>query len=505
MGPAVTTFTPRDFQREFIDRSAARLINEQKCGCAAWHDPGLGKTAATLSLMQRLDAHLKMEEGRPLRTLVIAPLRVCSRTWPEQIKTWEFPFSHTVLCGTAKQRTERLNEPTAIHLTNPESLLTSKRRATGTNSPSGAPEYQYTTYEWLFAQKNLPGYDLLILDESQKFKNWSAVRTKSLRKNLARFRWVIGLTGTPADNSLADAFAQVYALDRGEGLGKTITFFRNNYMLRGGFQGKGWVFREDRKSQLYEAVSPVVHRCDAATHLDLPKKIDHIIKVALPERALTEYVRLERQLFIELEAKDAILTASSAGAMYSLCRQLANGGVYEKIEPGAAGRKVHQIHTAKVEALEDLIDELQGKPVLVAYQFQQDLERLQRAFPKAPIVKGGQSAKATTQVLDDWESGNVHVLLTQCQTVAEGIDGLQKGGNDIAWFGLTDQPGCHTQYNARVHRQGNNGKQVRIHYLLAENTVDEAIWDRLQDKDKTQDALLAALKRHQERQQRETY
>lgn len=470
-------FTPHQYQQAAIDFVSRRLGDERAEGAALWLDPGLGKTAITLRAIERLRA----DHGLGRRVLVIAPLRVIYSVWPAEVRKWGFRFSTSIVHGSANQRRKALDAPADIYLLNPE----------------GVP--------WLMdefrARPQQQGWDLTVLDESTKFKSWTAQRTKALRVLVPKLGSRLELTGTPAPNHYGDLFAQIYFLDRGEALGKTLTRFRDQYcyLERGGSFHR-WALRDSAGPAIESQVAPLVLRMNALDHLDLPALVTNPIWVDLPTPIHREYRRLEQQLFAEL-AGGATLVASSGGGKYAHCRSVANGGCY-LVDPVSQQRKSVHVHDAKVNAVQDLLEDLGGKPLLVAYQFHHDRERLLRVFPEAPTISGGTSAKESTAIIERWNRREIPILLVQPQALSHGAN-MQRGGNDICWFGCSDQPEIHTQFNARLYRQGVEG-QVRIHYLLARRTVDEAIFARLQDKDRSQAALLRAVEEYRIRMQEGT-
>lgn len=467
-------FKPHLYQQHAIGFCLEKLLwtTESPAGVGLFLDPGLGKTAITLSVLTHLKAL-----GEMSRALVIAPRRVVTNVWPAEIDKWKFPLTHTTMRGG--DRVNKGRRWTDIALINPESLLTRREGKTkAILTPALISEL---------------GFDTVVVDESTKFKSWSAARSKELRGMLRAIPKRIILTGTPSPNSLLDLHPQIYLLDEGRRLGKTVTEFHSRYCQQGAQRIGGgrtiavWTVRPERKEDLETAISDIVLRLDAKDHLDLPPLLHNDIWVELPPQARKAYRGMEKELFALLHSGET-LTASSAAAVYAKCRQIANGGCYD------ADRRAHEIHGAKIEALDDLVEELSGKPVLVAYQFQHDLERLLK-WREAPAIRGGTSDRETEKVLAGWNAGNVPLLYCQPQAMSHGLNMQMGGCRDIAWFGLTDSLEVYDQLNARVYRQGVGG-QVRIHHLLASDTVDLPIHERLEGKSQSQTALLDALKRY---------
>ena len=447
------------YQEEAAAFLAVRLFVLREPGAGLFLDPGLGKTRTTLTVLDRLRTL-----GETERTLVVAPIRPMYSVWPNEIKKWRFDFTHQVIHGTPNQRTKALYKDADIHLVNPEGLL------------------------WLAKQDSWP-WDTLVIDESTKFKNWTAKRTRALRKVALKSNKRIILTGTPSPNALSDLFSQIFILDGGESLGKTITFFRNKYMKRGGYLNYSWTIRdENAREEVAEAIHPLVLTMKAEDHLDMPRLVFNDIWIDLEPNLAADYKQLEKQLFLALDGGEDLIV-SGAGGCYAACKGFANGGVYEQLDDG--GRETHHIHKQKVNALADLLDELGGKPALIAYQFDHDLERIEAKLGKLPVINGKTKPKELQESIDAFNAGRTH-LVVQPQACSHGLN-LQQSANDVIWYGLTDQPEVYEQLNRRIYRQGVSG-QVRIHRLLVRNTVEEMMLARITDKGLSQTKLIEALK-----------
>ena len=471
----VPTFIPHDYQETAISFLLGRILVDDEPGAGLFLDPGLGKTAISLESLWRMK---RVGAFRP--TMIIAPLRVIYGTWPTEIKDWRYPFSWTIVHGDARKRENELLKNVDLYLINPEAI-----------------NWLARTYAIKSRHRFRP--EFLVVDESTKFKNWSAKRTVALRSILPRFkkRWI--LTGTPAPNSYTDLPAQQFIVDNGEALGKTIGAFRLNYcQQRASAYHPGGDFEvlESMQSTIEERIAPSTLRMNCEDYLDMPERLDHMITVELPPKARAAYDDVERQLWHLLESGET-LEASNAGAKYSLCKQMARGGSYYTDDDGE--RRVRELHEAKLEALVDLVDELNGKPLLVAYQYGHDAERIRRAFPKAPVIRGGVKPAESTRLCEEWNAGKHHVFLVQPQALSHGAN-MQFGGADLAWFGHTDQLEIYIQFNARLWRQGQK-LPVRLHHFIADDTVDLAVWDRLGEKGSRQDALLKALENYRKAKQ----
>lgn len=431
----------------------AFIINRLKTvpGVGLWLDCGLGKTATTLHAIQTL---------RPKKTLIVAPLRVCYLVWRQEAEKWGIPLRFSLVHGSPKQRDLALNQDADVYLINHD----------------GIPWLETTKFR----------ADLVVIDEVTAFRNWSSKRMKSLRRLLLRLPKRITLTGTPVPNGLGDIFAQHYILDDGATLGAGISKFRSKYMMQGGFQNRQWFMRPEMVEPLKAELAPWYLHQSAMDHLDMPEVVRNEILVEMPKEAKDRYKTLEKEMVVELEGDDPVI-AATGGSKYNLCRQFASGGIYDTM------RSAVSIHDAKTDALEDLIDELNGKSLLIAYCFRHDYLRIKERFPKIPSIDGQVSQIETMKAIEGFKSGAIKQLAVQCQAMSHGIDGLQKVCNDICWYSPTDQPEIRSQLEARIWRQGVKG-QVRIHYLLSKGTVDVGIKRVLDNKDACQRDVLSYLR-----------
>jgi SNF2 family DNA or RNA helicase len=258
--------------------------------------------------------------------------------------------------------------------------------------------------------------------------------------------------------------------------------------------GRKYLMTDAAKQEFYRRISPSVLRMGAEDHLDMPPRVDRTVEIDLPPRIATIYRDIEKKLFAQLD-DGSDLVASSAGAKYTLCRQIANGGAYQT-DPITEERSELYVHDAKLDAVREIVSELNGKPAIIAYQFDHDRDRLSKAYPKAPAIRGGLPIKRTIEIVDAWNAGEIPVLLVQPQALSHGAN-MQTGGRDLIWFGHTDQLEIYLQLNARIYRQGQTG-QVRFHHVVARGTVDEAVFTRLMDKTADQDAMMKALQAYRE-------
>ena len=446
-------------ERPYVDPSRLPTKGGKLCarpfygggnGVGVFLDPGLGKTLTTLTVADTLRGF-----GEVYKTLIVAPLRVVHNVWPQEIDRWGFNFKVSIVSSpVSKKRIEALNAE-----------------------------------RWKDPKQYVPGFDLLVVDESSKFKNWSAKRTPALCRLAEKIPNRLILTGSPAPNSMTDLFSQIRILDGGEALGKTKTYFNAHFCTKGGFRGREWIIDGDKAERGIEAaISPIVYRLSADDCLDLPPLLRNKVNVDLPPAVFKAYRQIERELFTLLDNGEK-LTATNAAAKYILCQSIANGGAYKGDDFG--NRDEIHVHDAKVDAVEEIIDELQGKAAIVVYQYNHDLHRLQKRFPKAPVIKGGLRQTDADRIFKDWDNKAIPVLLCQPQAMSHGLN-MQKGGNDIIWLGLTDSLETYEQTNCRIFRQGVVGP-VRVHHILANGTVDAVKYQRLKDKDQKQTALLKAF------------
>lgn len=456
---------PRIFQK----RAVEWMLAHGSAGLFA--DPGAGKTSVTLKAFD-----IVKTEKLARRALVIAPLRPCYQVWPLELYQWT-DFHHLrlqVLHGPKKN--EALEEDADIYVINPDGL------------------------EWLFDEERFEslGIDTLVVDESSKFKHTGTKRFKLLKPHLDVFkrRWL--LTGTPNPNGYEDLFGQIYLLDMGKALGRYITHYRTEYFFPSGYGGFDWKLQPDAEKRIQKAIKPYILRLDMEDYLDLPEIVPNTVRVDLPEKARKLYDDVEDQLFAELDS-GATVTAVSKGAAYNKCAQIANGGVYEDVEEFellmTGKRTVAHIHDAKTDALEELIEELQGSPLLIGVEFKHDIIRLQERFGKSmPILAGGVSVKRGMELERLWNRGDIPYMAAHPASMGHGLN-MQKGGcHHIAWYGITWDYELYDQFIRRVRRQGNKNAKVFVHHFVARQTVDEAKMRALASKRKGMKGLLDALR-----------
>ena len=410
------------------------------------------------------------------RVLVIAPLRVARDTWPAEIQKWDHlrGLTYSVAVGTEAERIEALQQNTMIHIINRENV------------------------QWLIEQSGLPfQYDMVVIDELSSFKSYQAKRFRALMKVRPRVRRIVGLTGAPSSNGLMDLWAEFRLLDMGRRLGRFITRYREEFFLpdrRSAQQVFTWKPRPGAEEEIYRRISDITISMKSTDFLQMPAYISNRVPVKLSPAERKTYDALKRELVVSLHGAeiDAVNAASLSG---KLC-QLANGGIYD------ADHRSLFFHERKLDALEDIIEAANGQPVLVAYWFRHDLERIQKRFPVREI--------RTSADITDWNSGRIPVACIHPASAGHGLN-LQAGGNTLVWFGLTWSLELYQQTNARLWRQGHMVLTIprlrQMTYsgiippeknIVTENTIDEQILAALERKDTTQAALMNAVKAQME-------
>lgn len=332
-------------------------------------------------------------------------------------------------------------------------------------------------------------FDGVVLDELSSFKSPSSKRFKAMRKVRPLIKHIVGLTGTPSPNGLIDLWAQIYLLDQGKRLGRTLTEYRNRYFnpgRRNGYVVYDWVPKDGAEDEIYRRISDICISMKACDYLKLPERVDVVRAVKLNDEAQAAYTEMEKEAVLELGPNE-IVDAGTAAVVSGKLLQIANGAVYD--EDG----KTHIIHESKLDTLEDVIESVNGRPVLVFYAYQHDLERIMQRFPQARKLEG--SAE-----IDAWNRGEIPILLAHPAGAGHGLN-LQAGGNHIVWFGLTWSLELYQQANARIYRQGVKGERITITHLVAEGTIDEDVMKVLDGKATRQDALLEAVKARVEKYQ----
>lgn len=436
----------------------------EHAAAALFLDPGLGKTGITLAALKVL-----FKQGMINRVLVIAPLRVCYSVWPREVEKWA-DFQHMkigVLHGPEKE--DVLRSDAEILVINPEGL------------------------QWLLAKevfKHLKA-EVLIVDESTRFKNSQSIRFKNLRGVIGKFRYRWILTGTPMSNGFLDLFAQLYIVDEGRALGRYITHYRNKYFDRTGFGGYTWELREGSERAIYRAIKPYALRLQAEDFLELPKVVEVNVTVDLPPKVRDIYESMENEAFAIIDEEG--FGAGHAAAALNKCRQIANGALYRD-----DSKEFVSLHYEKCMALESLLEERNGRCTLVAYEFEHDYKQSEKYFgKKLPRIGGGVSAKEADKLVAKWNAGDLPVLLVHPASAGHGLNMQDcELADAIVWYGLTFDLELWDQLNRRLYRQGAKFKQMYIYRIIAANTVEYGMIRSIEKKDKKQKNFLQALKRY---------
>lgn len=449
-------FRPHAYQQHCINR----ILEIKKLGL--FLDMGLGKTVTTLTAVKEL----KYNRFQVCKVLVIAPKKVAEGTWTKEAAKWDHTKMLRVspVLGSQAKRIRALNTPADLYVINRENVC------------------------WLVDYyRNAWPFDMVVIDESSSFKSHSAKRFKALAGISSRISRMVELTGTPSPNGLADLWSQVYLLDGGERLGKRYSQFRERYFQPDKRGADGMIYSYEAKPGTEESIlakiSDICISMKAEDYLELPDLIYHEVPVELDKKSWKAYQDLERKMILELPEDDELISVTSAAALSNKLLQLANGAVYDE------DRQVHEVHDCKIEAFLELVESLQGKPVLVFYNYQHDRERILKALAKSGLRI---RELKTTQDEDDWNAGRIDILLTHPASSAYGLN-LQQGGNHVIWFGLTWNYELYTQANKRLHRQGQANKVI-IHHLVSTGTRDEDVMTALKRKDDVQNWVMESLK-----------
>ena len=415
---------------------------------------GLGKSVITLTAIYEL----MLNRFEVQKVLVIAPLRVARDTWPAEIEKWEHldGLTYSVAIGTEAERLAALKRPAHLYLINRENV------------------------DWLITKSGVPfDFDMVVIDELSSFKSHTAKRFKSLLKVRPTVKRMVGLTGTPSSNGLMDLWAEFRVLDMGQRLGRYITHYRNNFFVPDK-RNQQMVFsykpRPGAEDAIYRLISDITISMKSADFLKMPECIINEVPVSFSEKEWSVYQALKEDMVVDL--KDEEIDAVNAAALSGKLLQMANGAVYKE------EKKVIHIHDRKLDALEDLIEGANGKPVLVAYWYNHDLQRIKNRFSVREIK--------TSQDIKDWNNGEIPVAVIHPASAGHGLN-IQFGGSTIIWFGLTWSLELYQQTNARLWRQGQQSTVV-IHHIITKDTIDEDVMKALRKKEKIQSALIDSVK-----------
>jgi SNF2 family DNA or RNA helicase len=439
-------YVPHDYQKyaeEFI-------INHPACGLML--DMGLGKTVISLTAIWLL----LFDYFEFSKVLVIAPLRVAHDTWSKECGKWEHlkELRISKVLGNEKERRLALTRKADIYIINRENV------------------------EWL-CDNNKFDFDMVVIDELSSFKSPTAKRFKALRKVRPKVKRIVGLTGTPAPNSLMDLWSQINLLDMGERLGRFITNYRNEYFVPDKRNQQvifSYKLKEGAEEQIYNKISDICVSMKACDYLKMPQRIDNVVEVQMSEKEQALYKKLENEMILPFT--DGDIDAVNAAALSNKLLQMANGAVYDEF------KKVKNIHNKKLDALEDLIEAANGKAVLIFYAYQHDKDRIMSKFKVAELN--------TSEDISKWNNSKIPIAIAHPASAGHGLN-LQAGGSTVIWFGLTWSLELYQQANARLWRQGQK-ETVIIHHITTKGTIDEDVIKSLSKKEIGQDTLINAVK-----------
>lgn len=445
-------FKPYDYQAYAIDK----IIDNKRFGL--FLDMGLGKTVSTLTAIEQL----KFDYLDVDKVLVIAPKRVAEDTWAQEVEKWTH-LSHldvSLVLGTPKQREQALDRNADIYVTNKENT------------------------KWICERfkKDWP-FDMVVIDELSTFKNSDSQRFKILKKKWPLFDRFVGLTGTPAPKNIMDLWAQIYLIDGGERLGKFKTHFRQRYFYpthKVAEHTFNWELKDGAKDEIYKMISDVTVSMESKDYLEMPERVDTVKEAKLSKKERALYDELEQNMVIENDIDDdKDIVALNSASLSNKLLQMSNGAVY------ADDGSITHIHDKKLELLDEIIEESQGQPILVMYNYKHDKERLLERYSFAETLD-------SDDYMERWNNGEIQMLITHPASAGHGLN-LQYGGSIMVWFGLTWNLEYYEQANARLYRQGQK-KTTVIHHLLTENSIDQKVYESLKNKKLGQTELMNAVK-----------
>ena len=440
-------FKPHNYQKYAVEYIKSHPV------AAILLDMGLGKTVISLTAM----ADLLFDSFEVHKILVIGPLRVARDSWPMEVAKWEHlkHLTYAVAIGTPAERRAALERNADITIINRENV------------------------DWL-VESGYFDFDMVVIDELSSFKNHTVKRFKALMKVRPKVNRIVGLTGTPSSNGLMDLWSEFRLLDMGERLGKFITRYREAFFMpdkRNSQMVFSYKPRPDAEEEIYRRISDITISMKCTDHLNMPELISSQCEVVLSDDERKQYEKLKSELVLTLSAGE--ITVSNAASLTNKLSQLANGAIYDD------DRNIVEFHQRKLDALEDIIESANGNPLLVAYWFKHDLERIRKRFTVREIK--------TSQDIIDWNAGKIPVAMIHPASAGHGLN-LQSGGSTLVWFGLTWSLELYQQTNARLWRQGQTSGTVVIQHIITKGTIDERILKALSKKELTQNALIDAVK-----------
>lgn len=440
-------FKPHNYQKYAVEYIKSHPV------AAILLDMGLGKTVISLTAM----ADLLFDSFEVHKILVIGPLRVARDSWPMEVAKWEHlkHLTYAVAIGTPAERRAALERNADITIINRENV------------------------DWL-VESGYFDFDMVVIDELSSFKNRTVKRFKALMKVRPKVNRIVGLTGTPSSNGLMDLWSEFRLLDMGERLGKFITRYREAFFMpdkRNSQMVFSYKPRPDAEEEIYRRISDITISMKCTDHLNMPELISSQCEVVLSDDERKQYEKLKSELVLTLSAGE--ITVSNAASLTNKLSQLSNGAIYDD------DRNIVEFHQRKLDALEDIIESANGNPILVAYWFKHDLERIRKRF-KVREIKSSQD-------IIDWNAGKIPVAMIHPASAGHGLN-LQSGGSTLVWFGLTWSLELYQQTNARLWRQGQTSGTVVIQHIITKGTIDERILKALSKKELTQNALIDAVK-----------
>lgn len=445
-------FVPHKYQEMAIEK----IYSTPRCGL--FLDMGLGKTVITLTAIE----DLIYNQFEVSKVLVIAPLRVAEDTWSRESQKWDHLKDLRVskILGTPQQRRLALAREADIYIINRENVVWLTDELSGIGDG------------WFF--------DMVVIDELSSFKSPKAQRFRALKKYISRSSRVVGLTGTPAPNGLIDLWSQMYLIDGGERLGKTVTGYRERYFTPNQ-RNQTTIFnykpKDNADKAIMDKLSDICVSMKAEDWLEMPERIDSIVDVKMTPEQKSSYERFEKEAYMQF--MEGEVTVASAAALTNKLLQYSNGAMYTDTGEYAV------TNNSKLDALEEIVEAANGKPILCFYSFRHDLERILKKFKYAVKLEGSDD-------IEKWNNGEIPLLLAHPSSAGHGLN-LQSGGNIIVWYGLTWSLELYQQANARLYRQGQE-QAVIIHHLITEGTCDSRVYESLQGKANVQDELIHSLK-----------
>jgi len=440
----------RNDLHKYQDRMIDFIYNTPKC--AVWAGLGLGKTITTLTAITDL-----LDSFTVCKVLIVAPLRVANSVWHKEAANWQHTkkLTFSIVTGTERERMSALFKTADVYVINRENV------------------------QWIVDHyKSKWPFDMIVIDESSSFKSPASQRFKAFKKVLPKVDRLVELTGTPSPNGLLDIWSQMYLLDCGERLGRSMTAYKQRFFET---DYSGYKFKPVKSADkiIHKLIDDIVISLNVDDYLEMPERIDTVIKVQLPQNRLSEYQQLERDFLTQINDNDIVAynAATLAGRLLQMC----NGAMYTD-----ELKNWTEIHSAKLDAIDDIIAENSDENLLIAYNYKTDLIRLQARYPDAVVLD------SDPKTIEQWNSGNIKMLLAHPASAGHGLN-LQHGGCIIVWFGLNWSLELYQQFNGRLHRQGQT-KPVRVVHIVADGCIDDKVMLAIENKATTQQQLIDALK-----------